>query len=468
MGKQRQIQSPKGMHDILPEDQRYSRYILKKGESLLEYYGFEKIDTPILESVDLFSRSAGETSDIVEKEIYTLKTRGGDVLALRPEGTAGVVRAYIENGMNVRPHPVKLFYWGPMFRHDQPQHGRYRQLYQLGAETIGDSSEAVDAELIFLGYKLLDMLGLDNYNVHINSLGDSNCRPAYLKALKDYYKNRSKKLCSNCKNRLKTNILRLLDCKEAECIELAKETPQIVDFLDDDCRAHFKHVLEFLDEAKVPYILNPRLVRGLDYYTRTVFEFIPEEAPSTGSGQAPSTGSTTSTSSGQASSLQAGSGQAPSTGSGQAGRAAQSSVIAGGRYDKLVEVLGGSKTPAAGWAMGVDRIVMALKEKNANIPDGLPRPKIFLVQLGEAAKRKSINLYESFRKAGIDAKSSIGRDSIKSQLRIANRIGVRFALIFGQKEALDGTIILREMDTGVQETIPLEKIVDEVKKRLKA
>ena len=427
MGKQRQLQAPKGMRDILPEDQKYLRHILKKSDQILDYYGFEKIDTPMVEPVDLFLRSAGETSDIMEKEIYTLKTKGGDVLALRPEGTAGVVRAYIENGMNVRPHPVKLSYWGPMFRHDQPQHGRYRQFYQLGAETIGDSSEAVDAELIFLGYKLLDMIGLDNYNVHINSLGDSNCRPGYLKALKDYYKNRTKKLCLNCKNRLKTNILRLLDCKEAECVELSKEAPQTVDFLDDECRSHFKHVLEFLDEAKVPYILNPRLVRGLDYYTRTVFEFLPDNE-----------------------------------------EGSQTSIIAGGRYDKLVEMLGGSKTPAAGWAMGIDRVVLALKEKNVSVPEGLSKPKVFLVQLGEAAKRKSINLYESFRKAGIEAKSSIGRDSIKSQLRIANRLGVRFALIFGQKEALDGTIILREMDTGVQETIPLEKIVDEVKKRLKA
>ena len=414
------------MRDILPEDQKYFRYIQKKSDQLLEYYGFERIDTPMVESVDLFLRSVGETSDIMEKEIYTVKTKGGDVLALRPEGTAGVIRAYIENGMNVRPHPVKLSYWGPMFRHDQPQHGRYRQFYQLGIETIGDSSEAVDAELIFLGYKLLDMLGLDNYNVHINSLGDSSCRPGYIKALKDYYKSKLKKLCSNCKNRFKTNILRLLDCKEAECIELAKEAPQTVDFLDDECKSHFKHVLEFLDEAKVPYILNPRLVRGLDYYTRTIFEFLPDEEGS------------------------------------------QSSIGGGGRYDKLVEMLGGSKTPGAGWSIGIDRVILALKEKNINIPEGLSKPKVFLVQLGEAAKRKSLNLYESLRKAGIEAKSSIGRDSIKSQLRIANRLGVRFALIFGQKEALDGTIILREMDTGVQETIPLEKIVDEVKKRLKA
>ena len=426
------LQSPKGMRDILPEDQKYFRFIHKKSDSLLEYYGFERIETPILESVDLFLRSIGEASDVMEKEIYNFKTKGGDVLALRPEGTAGAVRAYIENGMSVWPHPVKLSYWGPMFRHDQPQHGRYRQFHQLGIETIGDSSEGVDAELIFLGYKLLDMLGLDNYNVHINSLGDSNCRPSYIKALKEYYKNRSKKLCSTCKNRFKTNTLRLLDCKEAECVELAKEAPQIVDFLDEECKRHFKHVLEFLDEAKVPYILNSRLVRGLDYYTRTVFEFLPEDNPSNPLGQG-----------------------------------SQSAVIAGGRYDKLVEILGGSKTPAAGWAMGIDRVALSLKEKNISIPDSTPKPKVFLVQLGEAAKRKSLNLYESFRRAGIETKSSIGRDSIKSQLRIANRLGVRFALIFGQKEALDGTTILREMETGVQETVPLGKIVDEVKKRLR-
>jgi histidyl-tRNA synthetase len=428
MGKKgKTVQVPKGMHDILPEDQKYWRYILKKAENLFEFYGFERIETPILESADLFMRSAGDTSDIVEKEMYTLKTRGGDVLALRPEGTASVVRSYLENGMHVRPHPVKLYYYGPMFRHDQPQAGRYRQFFQLGLETLGDSSEIIDAELIFIASKLLDAIGLEGYNVHVNSLGDSSCRPAYIKALKDYYKSRFKKLCPSCKNRLKTNVLRLLDCKEEPCKELLKEAPQTVDYLDEECRLHFKHILEYLDETKTSYILNPHLVRGLDYYTRTVFEFLPEE-----------------------------------------NLTPQSTVVAGGRYDRLIESLGGSRVPAAGWALGMERLVAVLKEKNINVPDTKVKPKIFLVQLGEAAKRKSLNLFESFRKAGIETKSSLGRDSIKSQLRIANRLGARFTLIFGQKEALDGTIILREMETGVQETIPIEKIVDEVKKRLKA
>lgn len=428
--KAKQIQSVRGMHDILPEDQKYWRYIQKKSESLLEYYGFERISTPILEPVDLFNRSAGETSDIISKEIYTLKTKGGDMLALRPEGTAPVIRAYLENGMNVRPHPVKLYYIDPMFRHDEPQAGRYRQFYQLGLETIGDGSEAVDAEMIFIAYKLLDSLGLDGYDVHINSIGDQNCRPAYIKAIKDYFRNRSKKLCNNCKNRLKENVLRILDCKEEGCKETAKEAPQMMDFLDDACRLHFKHVLEFLDEAKIPYILDPYLVRGLDYYTRTVFELIPSNLPDDGAG-------------------------------------AQSTLLAGGRYDRLIEQLGGVKTPAAGWAMGMERIITAMKEKNVHVPELGSKPKVFLVQLGEAPKRKALPLFESFRKAGIEAKSSFGRDSIKSQLRIAHRLGVRFALIFGQKEALDDTIILREMDTGVQETILLDRIIDEVKKRLK-
>ena len=328
--------------------------------------------------------------------------------------------------MHVKPHPVKLYYLDSMFRHDEPQAGRYRQFHQLGLETIGDGSEAVDAELIFLANKLLESIGLDNYNVQINSIGDQNCRPAYIKALRDYFRNRSKNLCANCKVRLKENVLRILDCKEEGCKEAAKEAPQMVDFLDEHCRLHFKHVLEFLDEAKVPYILNPYLARGLDYYTRTVFEFVPDENASS-----------------------------------------QSTLIAGGRYDRLIEQLGGSKTPAAGWAMGVERIILAMKEKQVHVPDSGPKPKVFLVQLGEAPKRKALPLFESFRKAGIDAKSSLGRDSIKSQLRIAHRLGVRFALIFGQKEALDSTIILREMDTGVQETILLDRIVDEVKKRLK-
>ena len=426
MSKPKQLQAAKGMHDILPEDQKYWHYVLKKATSLLEDYGFERIDTPIVESTDLFLRGVGETTDIVEKEMYSFKTRGGDDLSLRPEGTAGVVRAYIENGMQVRPHPVKLYYYGPMFRHDQPQAGRYRQHWQLGVETIGDSSEIVDAELIFIAYKILESVGLKNYNVHINSLGDASSRAVYSRALRDYYKSHLKKTCGQCKNRFKKNILRMLDCKEEACRDLAKDAPPILDFLNEDARRHFKHLIEILDEAKIPYILSQQLVRGQDYYTHTIFELIPEE-----------------------------------------GSENQLALGGGGRYDRLIDMMGGPKTPAAGWGLGIDRIVLALKQNNISVPDIGLKPKVFLVQLGEAAKKKSLALFENLRKSGIEAKSSLGRDSIKSQLRIANRLGIKCTLIFGQKEALEGTIIIREMDTGIQETVLLEKVVDEVKKRLK-
>ena len=414
------------MRDILPEDQKYWRYLMKKSVNLIEDYGFEKIDLPLVESSDLFLSAVGQGSDVAEKEMYIFKTRGGDELALRPEATASIVRAYLENGMNVKPHPIKLYYHGPMFRHDQPQRGRYRQFYQIGVETIGDASEIVDAELIFLAYKILESIGLGNYEVRVNSLGDGNSRPAYIRALKDYYRNKVKKSCSKCKVRFKKNVLRMLDCKDEACKETLKDAPVIVDFLDDDSKKHFKRLLEFLDEVKVPYILDPLLVRGLDYYTRTVFEFVPQ-------------GDLTS----------------------------QATVIGGGRYDRLIDQLGGTKTPASGWAMGMDRVVAVLKDKGSSIPEIRPRPKVFLIQLGEAAKKKSLALFENLRKSGIDIKSSLGRDSIKSQLRIANRLHVKYALIFGQKEALEGTIIIREMNTGIQETVLLDKVVDVLKKKLK-
>lgn len=422
-------QSVKGMHDILPAEQPYWRFILKKTAALLNDYGFEKIDTPIVEHTSLFLRSVGETTDIVEKEMYNFKTRGGDDLSLRPEATAGVVRAYIEHGMSVMPHPVQLWYFGPMFRHDNPQAGRFRQFYQLGAESFGDDNAATDALLIFLAYKLFENLGMKNLTVKINTIGDSNCRPQYLKALKDYYRNRGKKVCNLCKKRLKTNILRLLDCKEENCKDLGKDVPQMVDHLDDECRAHFKNVLEFLDEVRIPYLLDSRLVRGLDYYTRTVFEIWPEEKEGT---------------------------EAPKW-----------SVCGGGRYDKLVNLLGGPKTPATGWSIGIERLIITLKNEGISMPEHHGQPKIFIAQLGELAKRKSLVLFEDFRKHGVTARASFGRDSIKSQLRIAHRLGIKYTLIIGQKEALDGTVILREMDSGVQETIPQEKILDAVKQRLK-
>lgn len=427
MASKPKIQSVKGMHDILPDEQKYWHFVLKKAVKIAEDYRFSRIDTPIVENSELFIRTIGEGTDIIEKEIYSFKTKGGDPLSLRPEGTAGIARAYIEQGMGSWPHPVKLYYFGPMFRHDQPQAGRFRQFYQFGVESLGEESSVVDAEIILLAFKFLNSLGIKNIVVKINSIGDQHCRPQFIKVLKDYFRPRAKKLCVQCKERIKSNILRVLDCKEAGCQEASKDAPQFIDYLDQNCKSHFKSVLEFLDEVKIPYLLDPFLVRGLDYYTRTVFEIMTEEKE----------------------------GEKNLT------------LIAGGRYDKLAEQIGGAKTPSAGWAAGAERIISEIKNSNISVADPSPDLKIFVAQLGEAGKRKGLSLFEKLRQENVRAASSLGRDSIKSQLRIAHRLGVKFTLIVGQKEALDGTVILRDMESGIQETLPTENIVEVVKKRLK-
>lgn len=423
--------APAGTYDVVPEDQKFWRYVFKKAELLLDDYGFDRLQTAPLELAGLFLRAAPSVEEVISEELVDMKI-SGESAAVRPGGPVPVMRAYLEHGMNTRPHPIKLFSSAPAVRYDSAQ-GGLRQFHDLSVQTIGDASEVVDAELLFLAYKILDSVGLHSYNVHINSIGDNNCRPAWVRALKDFYKNRLKKVCAKCRNNFKTNILRMLECSEADCRDASKEAPQSIDFLDEDCKNHFKRILEFLDAAQIPYILNNNLVRSADHCTRTVFEFWPEPSPAEPAAAAPGA----------------------------------RAVVSGGRYDKLSELLGGPKTPSAGWSLEADQIVAGLKEKNVSVPEVGMRPKVFLVQLGEAAKRKSLLLFEDIRKSGIEIRYSLSRDSIKSQLRIASRYGVRFTLIFGQKEAIENTVILREMETGIQETIPLEKIIDELKKRLK-
>lgn len=435
MTKQKTIPSVKGMHDILPADHPYWQFVYKKFSGLVDDYGFEKIETPLVELAQLFLRTIGNDTDMISKEMYIFKSRGGDELALRPENTASMARAYIEHGMNVRPHPVKLWYWGPMFRHDQPQAGRFRQFHQCGVEIFGDEHPAADAEAIFVALGFLEGLGLKNLALRINSIGCVSCRPLYLKALKEFLKNRGKNLCAVCKVRQKDNVLRVLDCKEPGCREILKDVPQFVDYLDESCRNHFKRLIEFLDEVKAPYALDPLLVRGLDYYTQTVFEIAVEVSSAEGGESAIEPGL---------------------------------ALVAGGRYNDLVELLGGNKTPAVGWAAGVERLILEMKRLNVKIPEGRGQAKIFLAQLGDLGKKKSLVLFEQFRRSGTHAGISLGRDSIKAQLRIANRLKVKFAIIIGQKEALDGTVILREMDSGIQEVMPMEDIVEAVKKRLRA
>ena len=453
MAKNKPIQSVKGMHDVLPADQAYWQYFLKKANTLMGDYGFERIDVPVVEQAPLFLRSIGSGTDVVDKEIYAFKTKGGDDLALRPELTAGMVRAYIEHGMQVMPQPVKLWTYGSVFRHDQPQTGRYRQFNQLDIESFGDESPASDAEAIYVAMLFLESLGLKNLLIKINSIGDANCRPAYLKALRDFVKNHSRKMCSQCRLRAKKNVLRVLDCKVETCRAVLAEAPQLLDFLDDACKSHFKQVIEFLDEVKAPYMLDPYLVRGLDYYTRTVFEIVLEEDKTPTEKVIPKEGEEVAKENTEI-----------TTPTSPAGL----TLIAGGRYDGLVEFLGGQKTPAVGWGAGVERIISAMHNREIEVPSGRPQPKVFLAQLGELAKRKSLLLFENLRHAGIAVATSLGRDGIKGQLRMANRLRVKFTLIVGQKEALDRTVILREMDSGIQESIAMDDIAEVIKKRLKA
>ncbi|MDD2753377.1 MAG: histidine--tRNA ligase [Candidatus Portnoybacteria bacterium] len=423
--KQKEFQSPKGMRDLLPQDWGFWYKLIKTGEDLAQDYGFQKIETPILEDADLFVRGTGATTDIVSKQMYFVKTAGGANLALRPEGTPGVVRAYMENGMASLPQPIKLFYYGPMFRYEQPQAGRWRQLYQFGLEVFGDSGAVLDAQIIQFCFHLFRSVGLKKINIHINSLGCPQCRPSYRKALLDYYRHRKDKVCPDCKRRIKENPLRLLDCKEEKCQPIKAQAPAMVDHLCDECRKHFKEVLEFLDELEIPYFLNSSLVRGLDYYTKTIFEIFwdGEDAP-------------------------------------------QIALGGGGRYDNLVKELGGRPTPAVGVGLGLDRIVDLMKKEQVKISVG-PNFKVFLVQLGAMGKKKGLKLFEKLHQAGILAAESMSRDSIKAQMKLADKYGVKFALILGQQEALDNTVIIRDMQSGVQETVPQDKVVDELKKRFK-
>jgi len=424
--KRRIFQAPKGMRDILPKEQIFWEKIQQAARNLARAYGFEKLDTPILEETDLFIKGTGADTDIVEKEMYSFRTKGGERVTLRPEFTPGVMRAYLENGLSALPHPVKLFSIGPLFRYDRPQKGRYRQLHQANFEVIGEKDSVVDAQLIQLFFALLKDLGIkESITTQINSIGCSKCRPDYRRILVNYYRNRTRELCSDCQSRLKRNPLRLLDCKEAKCIKIAEEAPEIIDHLCVECHNHLKDVLEYLDELSIPYILNPCLVRGLDYYTKTVFEFWPEE---------------------------------------KEGR--QISLGGGGRYDDLIRLLGGKGAPAVGLAAGLDRLVDFMKEKNVKVSIK-KRPLIFLVQLGNLGKKKCLCLFEELRKAGLDTSSAFSKSTIKAQLNIADKLGANFSLLIGQKEALDETVIIRDMDSGNQDIVPIAKVIRELKKRLK-
>jgi histidyl-tRNA synthetase len=422
----KQFQTVRGMRDILPQDQPYWQRARKAVEKIASDYNYQRLDTPAVEFRELFERSTGETTDIVEKEMFKFKTKGGDDVCLRPEGTPAIVRSYIQHGMQGYPKPVKLFYFGPMYRYDRPQEGRYREFFQFGFEAIGEQDAILDAQLIQLALRIFRTLGLKDVSLQLNSIGCKSCRPSYNKLLISYFNNRKKSLCMDCKKRLKKNPLRILDCKEEKCMQIVRQAPQTIDHLCDECKSHFTSLLESLDEIDITYNLNPRLVRGLDYYNKTVFEFWPKEDS----------------------------------------ELAQSSLGGGGRYDYLVKTLGGNDTPGVGFACGVDRLVLEMQKQKvkAYYP---PTPKVYLAQLGDLGKKKSLKIFEELERSGVMVAESFGKGNLRTQLRQANQLKVDIVLMLGQREALDETVILKDMDSGSQEVVTFKKVVSEVKKRLK-
>ncbi|MEA1937388.1 MAG: histidine--tRNA ligase [Patescibacteria group bacterium] len=421
------LQAVKGMREILPQEWFVWNHILDASEKLCRDFGFGKIEVPILEYTELYERGVGQITDIVEKEMYSFKTQGGAAVSLRPEGTAGIARAYIENGMSKWSQPVKLYYTGPMFRYEKPQAGRYREHHQFGFEVFGSEYPVIDAQIIHLAWKIFQKIGIKDITIQINSIGCEECRSSYKKLLVDYYEMKMNKLCADCKKRLARNSMRLLDCKEDKCMQVSSSAPQIIDYLCEDCHDHFKNVLEFLDELEIPYVLNPNLVRGLDYYTRTVFEIWPNSEKS---------------------------------------ESRQSSFGGGGRYDNLVRSLGGEDTPAIGFSFGIERVAEEIL-KDGFSPKIKATKKVFLIQLGNTAKKKALKLFNKLIDSNISTGESIGRGSIKSQLKMANKTNSKLALIIGQKEAIDDTVIIRDMKSGIQEIVVMEEVIAEIKRRLK-
>jgi len=419
-------QTPTGMHDLFAIDIDLLEKIENNARKIADFYGFERFEPPLLEFTHLFEKGTGEFTDIVEKEMYNLKTKGGDLLTLRPEYTPSIARAYIQHGMQNLPKPVKLWYCGPVFRHERPQAGRFRQFHQLGFEALGSEQAVLDAMIVQMFTALLQTIGVKKILVQVNCIGDSQCRPAFRKSLVGYFRARSASLCPTCKTRLKKNPLRILDCKEEKCEKIKKGAPQILDYLCKECHNHFKSFLEILEELEIPYALNPYLVRGLDYYTKTVFE-IEEDS--------------------------------------EAGKM-QGALVGGGRYDGLIKLLGGKDTPAVGGALGAERVIGLLKNRMSKKPTPEQTVKIFLAQVGELARRKALKLFEMLRQANLQVGEALHKDSLSAQLKMADKACAQYTLIIGQREALDNQVIIREMKSGRQKIVDMDKVVKELKNNI--
>lgn len=402
----------KGTQDMLPKDAYKWHYIESVAQNVAKQFDFKEIRTPVFEKTELFQRGVGDTTDVVQKEMYTFDDKGGRSITLRPEGTAGAMRSILEHGLFNEALPIKSYYVTSCYRYEKPQAGRLREFHQFGVECIGAPSPTADAEVIMLGAKILDRLQIKNISLEINSIGCPTCRAKYTQALKDYFSQYKDKLCDTCLSRLDRNPMRILDCKSPICKEIASDAPVILDYLCDECQEHFEKVKSYLDAAEIKYTINPQIVRGLDYYTKTVFEFITTEIGS------------------------------------------QGAVCAGGRYDGLAEELGGPKLPSLGFAMGLERILILMEKQNCEFPiDDVA--DVYIAPMGENATAEAIKLCNELREEGFTAVTDLSGRGLKAQMKYANKIGAKFSIVIGDNELENKKATLKNMITGENQEIDL-------------
>lgn len=416
------IQRPKGTQDLLPGVVEQWQDLEEQIRKICKEYGYQEIRTPMFEATELFQRGVGETTDIVNKEMYTFLDKGDRSITLRPEGTASVCRAYVENKLYGGPQPVKLYYSGPMFRYERPQSGRYRQFHQFGVEVLGADKPMVDAEVITLVWDLYSRLGLKGLEVHVNSVGCPECRPEHKKKLQDFLAPRKEQLCKDCQSRFEKNPLRILDCKNPSCQEITQGAPTTLDVLCDECAEHFEELKRLLSAAEVQYKVDPRLVRGLDYYRKTAFEVLVEDI------------------------------------------GAQSAICGGGRYDGLVQEVGGPPTPGIGFAMGMERVLSALNLAKAEQEEEAKEYLMF-VALGEKAQSEGFALISRLRKKGIPVSIDLLGRSLKAQLKAADRNQAKYAAILGEEELNKGVVIVRNLRLGEQEEVAVPEFEEYVVKK---
>ena len=417
--------APRGTLDVLPEDQPYWRHVMARGHFIAQLYGFRQITVPIFESTHLFVRGVGEGTDIVDKQMYSFQDKGGEYIALRPEFTAGVVRAYIQHGMHTLPKPVKLYAIGPIFRYERPQAGRYRQHTQFNIEAFGEQDPSLDAEVMEVARHLYADLGFGSLSFQINSTGCPRCRPQYVSLLVDHYCQHLAGICDDCRRRLQHNPLRVLDCKSERCQPVIARAPHIAGYLCDECATHFEMLQHYLRVLGRSFTVDHRLVRGLDYYTKTVFEVWAQDI------------------------------------------GAQASVCGGGRYDGLIELLGGPPTPGIGFGSGIERIILAMKSQGLRVPEP-PRPRVLITSLGREAKMVAVKLLADLRAENVAAVIAFGDRSLRSQMREGSKHKVQYVIILGEDELGQSAAAVRDMYAGDQRTVPMTDLIAWLKEKLPA